>query len=382
MPRRSHARHRRCLLDCESLEPRRVLSGSPQAGIWTIRGDADADDVIVVDRDPSDAARLRVTVNGVVTGTRLESGVRLIRIEGGAGDDSISVDVPGNARLRTHLNGGRGDDTLTGSDGDDTLAGGPGRDTLSGGRGRDRIWGGAGDDSITGGKGGDQVSGGSGADAIAGGDGSDVLQGDGGRDTIRGGRGRNTLTGGSGHDTFFGTVGMDRAKLEPGERLIGNESTNPLREVDDLEALRSWYIDAAMRRWGGLLGTSNRSSSGGIAYDGANLSTTDGTASSPTSSTGDHSDTNTQVAGVDEGDIVETDGRHIFVIAGDGVDVLAAVPADGLAPLAHVPIEGEEAALLLHGTRLTVISRIIGWADDRLRRSTAGSCRRGRSVAA
>lgn len=360
MPRDSRV-GRRLSLACEALESRRVLSGTSQAGVWTIRGDADADDVIVVDRDPTDAGRLRVTVNGVVAGSRRESGVRLIRIEGRDGDDTISVDVPGNPRLRTHLDGGRGDDTITGGDGDDTIAGGPGRDTLSGGRGRDRIWGGAGDDSIMGGKGGDEISGGSGSDSIAGGDGSDVLQGDAGRDTIRGGRGRNRLVGGSGHDTFFGAVGVDRVKLERGERLIGNESTNPLREIDDLADVRAWYIDAAMRRWGGVLGTESRGWPGGIAYDNAHLSTTAGNASSPASSGGDHSGTNTQVAGVDEGDIVETDGRHLFVLAGDGIDIVSAVPAEGLAPLAHVAIDGQEVALLLHGTRLTVISQVAGW---------------------
>lgn len=352
---------RRLSLACEALEPRRVLSGASQAGVWTIRGDADADDVILVDRDPADATRLRATVNGVVVGSRREAGVRLIRIEGRDGDDTISVDVPGNLRLRTHLDGGRGDDTITGSDGDDTLAGGPGRDTLSGGLGRDRIWGGAGDDAITGGKGGDQISGGSGADSIAGGDGADQLHGDGGRDTIRGGRGRNTLVGGSGHDTFFGTVGVDRAKLERGERLIGNESTNPLREIDDLDDLKAWYLDTALRRWGGMLGTASRSLPGGIASDEAFLSTTAGNSSSG----GDHSGTNTQVAGVDEGDVVETDGRHLFVLAGDGVDVLSAASAAGLAPLTHVAIEGQEVALLLHGTRLTVISQVAGWWNYR-----------------
>jgi len=88
---------------------------------------------------------------------------------------------------------------------------------------------------------------------------------------------------------------------------------------------------------------------------------TAGNASSPATSGGDYSGTTTQVAGVDEGDVVETDGRHLFVLAGDGVDIVSAVPADNLSTLAHVAIDGEEAALLLHGTRLTVISRIMGW---------------------
>jgi hypothetical protein len=354
MPR---PRRARISLACEALEPRRVLSGSTQPGVWTIRGDGDTDDVIVVDRDPADASRLRATVNDVVVGTRREAGVRLIRVVSGAGDDTISIDIPGNPRIRTHIDSGRGDDTVTGSDGDDTIAGGPGRDTLSGGRGRDRIWGGEGDDSITGGKGGDLVSGGSGSDSIAGGDGSDVLSGDGGRDTIRGGRGRNTLVGGRERDTFFGTPGVDRVRLEQGERLIGNESTNPLHEVADLDALKAWYIDTAIRRWGDQLGRSNRE--GPLPVDGpygvANMAATNGGA---TAAAADHSGTNTQVAGVDEGDVVETDGQHLFVLAGDGIDVLSAVPAGAVAPLAHVTIAGTETALLLRDTRLTVISRV------------------------
>jgi len=362
MPRSSRTHARRPRLECEPLETRRMLSGTLQAGVWTVPGGTDADNVIVVDRDPTDATRLRATVDGVVVDTRRESRVQVVRIEGGAGDDTISVDIPGNERIRTRLIGGPGDDTITGGDGEDTISGGRGRDTLSGGPGRDRIRGGAGADSIIGGRGGDLLWGGSGGDSIAGGDGADTIEGNGGRDTIRGGRGGDTLIGGFGHDTFFGTAGVDRATLERGERLIGNESTNPLHEVEDLEALRSWYIDAAMRRWGGMLGTTGRGGFGGIAYDNANLTipTSDGSAGS------DHSDTNTQVSGVDEGDIVETNGRQLFVLAGDGVDVLAAGPADGLAPLAHVPIEGREVAMLLHGNRLTVISQFDGWWSWRI----------------
>lgn len=360
MPRPSRSRRRRTPLDCESLEPRRVLSGSPPTGIWTIPGGTDSDDVIVVDRDPARSARLRATVNHVVVATRREALVGVIRIDGGAGNDSISVDIPGNSRIRTRLFGGLGDDTITGSDGSDSISGGPGRDTLSGGRGPDRIWGNGGDDAITGGQGGDRVSGGNGADSITGGDGSDILRGDAGRDTIRGGRGHDRLVGGPGRDTFFGTAGVDSAELEQGERLIGNESTNPLEETDDLDALHAWYIDTAMRRWGDVLGTA--SGRGPIVYDTATtVATALPTAAGNVATAGsDHSGTNTQVAGVDEGDLVETDGRHLFVLAGDGVDILSAVPADGLALLAHVPIEGNETALLLHGTRLTVISQTYG----------------------
>jgi len=338
----------------ELLETRCVLSGSPEPDEWTIRVTAEADvvsDVIVVDRDPSDSARIRATVNGTIVGSQPETAVRLIRVFSGRGADTIAIDLPGNTGIRTFIDSGPGADTVTGSDGSDTIVAGPGNDTISGGRGRDSIWGGAGSDSISGGAGGDQVFGGSGDDAISGDDGSDTLEGNGGRDALRAGRGRNALVGGAGHDTFFGVTGIDTARLEPGEQLIGNESTNPLREVLRVDSLRSWYIDAAMRQWGEMLGKPT----GGFPTwrDGLLVATPVNTASPG----GNHSETNTQVAGVDEGDIVETDGQHLFVLAGDGVDILSAAPGVGLAAVAHVTIAGDEAALLLHGTRLTVISR-------------------------
>ena len=40
-----------------------------------------------------------------------------------------------------------------------------------------------------------------------------------------------------------------------------------------------------------------------------------------------------EAAGVDEGDLVKTDGQHLFVLAGDGIDIVNAWPAD------PVPVE-------------------------------------------
>ena len=134
---------------CEPLEQRFALAVTFAGGTWTITGDgnaADLDDTIVVDRNPANARQLRATVNGVVVGTRLESTVKLLRITGGRGDDAITIDVPGNTRIRTVLNGGDGNDSILGSDGVDVIVGGTGDDTLNGGKGADTIWGGAGDD--------------------------------------------------------------------------------------------------------------------------------------------------------------------------------------------------------------------------------------------
>jgi uncharacterized secreted protein with C-terminal beta-propeller domain len=330
----------------ESLEPRLALAVGQRYGTWTITGDSDPahpNDTILVDRNPANTAQLRATVNGIVVGTIRESRVTTIRIFGGAGDDTITVSIPGNTRIKTVLNGGAGNDTITGSDGSDTILGGPGNDTLSGGRGNDTLRGGAGNDSL------------------AGGLGNDTLQGDAGTDTLRGGLGQNTVDGGAGIDVFYGTRANDRVRLAVGERLIGNESTNPLRQTDDLDQLKSWYIDTAMAQWGGQLGNDawpwrywNVAMSDASVVSGS-------TASSPAQS-GDFSGTNNQVAGVDEGDLVKTDGEHLFVLAGDGVDIVNAWPADDLAVVSHITTPGWERSLFLHGTRLTVISQENTWA--------------------
>jgi hypothetical protein len=344
---------------CEPLEKRHALTAGFVGANWTIFG-TDSDDTILIDRDPARPGTLQATVNGVVVGTRPEARVRLLRIHGLAGNDLITVDLPGNARLRTLVRGGEGDDTITTGDGDDLLFGGGGGDTLVGGRGRDFIRGDRGDDVLTGSLG------------------DDALFGGRGRDTLRGGEGRNQLVGGADHDIVFGTAGIDTATLGPGEQLIGNESTNPLVEVSDIDTLRTWYVQTALAQFDGWFGRTvpsgpdgpvvlvdpvfglptvlNTSAAGDAAGDGAR----------PPAGSGDFTGTNNQTAGVDEGDRFKTDGSHLFVLAGDGIDVITAWPAAALATVAHISTAGEERALFLSGDRLTVVSQEYQWANPAL----------------
>lgn len=329
----------------ESLEARLPMAADIGTALWRIAGDrvrGSFDDTIVVDRDPADALRLRASINGTVVGTRLEAAVRVIHVFGGRGDDTISIDIPGNTRIRTWL------------------VGGVGNDTIQGGEAADHIQGGAGNDTINAGGGNDAVEGGDGHDSLVGGAGHDTLRGDGGRDTLRGGAGKNTLLGGTGIDQFYGLHGVDRVRLAAGETLIGNESTNPLRTVTSADQLKAWYFDTAMQQWGGQLGRTSHWWHDMLVtrqHDGA-LS-----AAGPGSATAnpDFSGTNNQVAGVEEGDLVKTDGRSLFVLAGDGVDIVSAWPAESLAVTSHVSVDGDERSLFLNGSRLTVISQENRW---------------------
>src|SRR5256885_1759543 len=63
-------------------------------------------------------------------------GVEQVQVNGGAGNDVISADGGDNTRspvaVGVTIDGGAGNDTLTGGDGGDTLNGGSGNDSLQG----------------------------------------------------------------------------------------------------------------------------------------------------------------------------------------------------------------------------------------------------------
>ena len=344
--RRSQTRQSPRLI--EQLETRHALAVSFAAGAWTIVGDANTalpDDTIVIEQNPANARQVRATINGAVVDVRSAARVKSIHVVGGSGDDSITVNVPGNTRIATLLEGGFGNDVITGGDGPDVILGGPGRDTLSGGAGND------------------EVRGNGGVDAIVGSGGDDALFGGAGVDSLRGGAGRNTLDGGLAIDAMYGTAGIDIARLDEGEQLVGNESTNPLAPVGDIARLKSWAIEGAVARYRDMFGRPVWPWWGGpiVMFDGSIAPASTATASGPSGR--DYSQTPTQVAGVDEGDRVKTDGSHLFAIAGEGIDVLDVATPERLGVISHLALPGDERQLFLAGTRLTVISQEWGQSD-------------------
>ena len=125
-------------------------------------------------------------------------------IQGGGGDDVL---VLGHGSIQSVAKGGWGDDTLISTMGSDRLFGNQGRDTLIGGSGNDRLGGGVGTDKLDGG------------------DGNDILIG---------GRGKDVMTGGADADIFIfcGASGRDRITDFDAEEdhilLISEESLNAL----------------------------------------------------------------------------------------------------------------------------------------------------------
>lgn len=152
-------------------------------------------------------------------------------LQGGVGNDSLT----GTANA-DRIEGLQGHDTLVGLAGNDSLMGQDGNDLLLGGAGADLLDGGAGVDTasfagatgavtanlatglgtqgdangdifvsienLIGSSFNDRLTGDGGANRLEGGAGHDIIVGGGGNDTILGGAGRDTLTGGTGADRF------------------------------------------------------------------------------------------------------------------------------------------------------------------------------------
>ncbi len=127
-------------------------------------------------------------------------------VDGGAGDDNLT--------------GTPGADELSGGDGDDTLVGGYGNDTLNGGLGADQLTGNAGDDSIYGEAGNDSIDGGDGSDTVDAGAGDDSVVGSSGDDTLNGGLGADQLNGEAGSDNLYGEAGTDSLSGGEGDDLV------------------------------------------------------------------------------------------------------------------------------------------------------------------
>ncbi len=78
-------------------------------------------------------------------------------------------------------------------------------------------------------------------------------------------------------------------------------------------------------------------------------------ASVPTdASSGDYSTTNVQVSGVDEADIVKTDGEYIYAVSGNDVVIVRAYPAEGSEIVSKIELDSAPQNIYLNGDSLAV----------------------------
>lgn len=102
---------------------------------------------------------------------------------------------------------------------------------------------------------------------------------------------------------------------------------------------------------------------GGYAEDGASTGSGDPSGGSGgASGAPEHSDTNTQVEGVDEADIVKTDGNRIYLLHGQNLTVMKSWPIQDLGIERSIEIEGSPFEMFVDGDKATVFSSVDGAA--------------------
>lgn len=195
------------------------------------------------------------------------------------------------------------------------------------------------------------------------------LDGRGGADTLRidethgaidhravllGGPGRNTLVGGSGPTVLDGGPG-GQSLLRPGTgptTLRQGIAADAVRPFGSGQAFRQ-FLSQAARRLGSGPGPVFRGPGGALVPVAAPVLDT----ARLEASTG-HSQTNVQVAGVDEADIVETDGRSLFLLSRQELVIADVRQADAPVIASRTPLDGWPLAEYLDGDRLTVLTAV------------------------
>ena len=150
-------------------------------------------------------------------------------VEGGSGNDNITGGAGNDVLYGSSMPSGKVSLPSNAKEGDDDiLHGGAGNDTIYGQNGDDQLFGDAGDDWMSGGKGNDALYGGTGHNTINGDTGDDVIYAQGGDDVVAGGTGFDTLDFSASDrgitiDASKGTaIGFNTASFSGIEKIVGS----------------------------------------------------------------------------------------------------------------------------------------------------------------
>ncbi|MGH7359674.1 MAG: calcium-binding protein, partial [Candidatus Rokuibacteriota bacterium] len=148
-----------------------------EAGTLEITGDAASDKLVLISAGAD--VVLDVGVDGTIDFTFDRSTFTAIQVEAGRGEDEVYV-VGNMADEALTIDGGAGNDTLSGGNGPDTLLGGTGNDAVDGQQGTDTAYLGSGNDRFQWdpGDGNDTIEGQTGTDTLAfnGSNGSELIE--------------------------------------------------------------------------------------------------------------------------------------------------------------------------------------------------------------
>ncbi|MBI2134193.1 beta-propeller domain-containing protein [Candidatus Woesearchaeota archaeon] len=92
---------------------------------------------------------------------------------------------------------------------------------------------------------------------------------------------------------------------------------------------------------------------GGTVMDAGMMKTMETEAAMAPSGSDDFSKTNVQVEGVDEADIVKTDGKYIYTLSGNKMYIISAEPGNSK-PISEIPLKGEAKEIFINEDKLVI----------------------------
>jgi Ca2+-binding RTX toxin-like protein len=133
-----------------------IVSSANQLTIAGDDGGVTTNDTITVQLDSANTNYLKVVFGSTLVYDGLVASIGSIHIEGRNGNDTITVGS--TVTVPVYIDGGAGNDTITGGGGADSIVGGSGNDCIQGGAGNDTLDGGTNTDTLDGGSGVDTVT--------------------------------------------------------------------------------------------------------------------------------------------------------------------------------------------------------------------------------
>ncbi len=127
----------------------------------------------------------------------------------------------------------------------------------------------------------------------------------------------------------------------------------------------NWLIEAAVAEWGHLFGKTTSYPGPYPYWPTYVLRDTLLPGGAVTLASGTDNDaalkTNVQVEGVDEADLVETDGEYLYIISGKNLVIVEAGEGENLRVVSRLALEGRPVGMYLSGDRLAIVSSKGGW---------------------
>ena len=178
--------------------------------------------------------------------------------------------------------------------------------------------------------------------------------------SLSGGTGDDIIKGGSGRNEINGDAGRNAVRASSGKNIVQNaQKDHTLQQFGSEKAFRSFLIKSGNSRGNGYLAIGRV----GMISDPTTVAAPTTGTSSKISVPG-FSQTNTQVSGIDEADIIENDGKRLYVLSRGELLIIDAQNPDAPAVESRTTIDGWPLAEYLNEGRLTVISSVWNTSGD------------------